>query len=357
MPAAVRAMTHSVLMSVLKVLAKIIPIPKPTLFTGAGSAFDLCSAIAQMGTRKLLIVTDTVLVRIGLLDIVKEALDQNGVQYAIYDGVEPDPNYDQVEDGFAMLKENDCNAVLAVGGGSCIDAAKIISALATNKKSVRKMVGWFKIRKACLPLYVIPTTAGTGSEVAAVEADYHTVTNLAELTDMIAELRAAGWFAFDTETTGLFPLQATIRQLRGQYARRTELRSLFVRLLMEVSLSKNALQRVERNILWKICKELDISRVELAQVEAMLRAQRGFRRSPHGDTDAANVSRAYGTLGIDQAATNDEVKKAYRRLMNKHHPDKIAASNPDAAVLDEAERHTRKIRSAYDLLKTRRSMR
>jgi DNA polymerase-1 len=52
--------------------------------------------------------------------------------------------------------------------------------------------------------------AGKGSEVAAVEADYHTVTNLAELTDMIAELRAAGWFAFDTETTGLFPLQATI---------------------------------------------------------------------------------------------------------------------------------------------------
>ena len=88
-----------------------------------------------------------------------------------------------------------------------------------------------------------------------------------------------------------------------------------------------------------------------------LRAQRGFRKSPHGDADAANVSRAYGTLGIDRSATNDEVKKAYRRLMNKHHPDKIVASNPDAAVIDEAERHTREIRTAYDLLKTRRSMR
>lgn len=167
--------------------------------------------------------------------------------------------------------------------------------------------------------------------------------------------RAMVWF--DEGKVAGFQLQSTVRQLRAQYARRTDLRSLYIRLLMEVSLSKNGLQRVERNILWSICKELDISRVELAQVEAMLRAQRGFRKSPHGDADAAKVSRAYSTLGIDKSATNDEVKKAYRRLMNKHHPDKIAASNPEAAVIDEAERHTRNIRSAYDLLKTRRSMR
>ena len=167
--------------------------------------------------------------------------------------------------------------------------------------------------------------------------------------------RAIGWFAEGKEPA--FPLQATLRQLRAQFARQAELRSLFVRLLMEVSLSKSRLQRVERNILWNVCKELDISRVEMAQVEAMLRAQRGFRKSPQGDSDAAKVSQAYGTLGIDRSATNDEVKKAYRRLMNKHHPDKIASNNPDEAVIDEAERQTREIRGAYDLLKTRRSMR
>jgi DnaJ like chaperone protein len=166
---------------------------------------------------------------------------------------------------------------------------------------------------------------------------------------------AIGWFR-EGKDAG-FPLLARMRQLRAQHARQPELRSLFVRLLMEVSLSKNRLQQVERNILWSICKELDISRVELAQVEAMLRAQRGFRRSPQGDTDAARVSHAYGTLGVDKTATNAEVKKAYRRLMNKHHPDKIAASNPAAAVVDEAERQTREIRSAYELLKTRRSIR
>jgi DnaJ like chaperone protein len=167
--------------------------------------------------------------------------------------------------------------------------------------------------------------------------------------------RAISWFA-EGKDAG-FPLTATMRQLRSEYARQAELRSLFVRLLMEVSLSKNHIQRVERNILWNISKELDISRVELAQIEAMLRAQRGFRKSPQGDSDAVRVTRAYGTLGIDRSATNDEVKTAYRRLMNKHHPDKIAASNPEPAVVNEAERQTREIRSAYDLLKTRRSMR
>ncbi len=167
--------------------------------------------------------------------------------------------------------------------------------------------------------------------------------------------RAIAWFSEGKEAG--FPLQSTVRQLRAQYARQSELRSLFIRLLMEVSLSKNRLQRVERNIIWSVFQELDISRVEMAQVEAMLRAQRGFRRSPQGDTDAAKVSRAYGTLGIERSATNDEVKRAYRRLMNKHHPDKIAASRPDAGTVDEAERQTREIRSAYDLLKTRRSMR
>ena len=96
---------------------------------------------------------------------------------------------------------------------------------------------------------------------------------------------------------------------------------------------------------------------ELAQLEAMIRAQKGFKRSPAGDADAAKVRQAYATLGVGQDATNDEVKKAYRRLMNRNHPDKIASENPEQDVIDEAERRTREVRSAYELLKARRSIR
>ncbi|MFQ5981914.1 MAG: co-chaperone DjlA [Woeseiaceae bacterium] len=154
-----------------------------------------------------------------------------------------------------------------------------------------------------------------------------------------------------------FPLIATVRQLRRASSRRVDTRGLFLQLLMEVSLAKDGLHRRERSIYWTICTELDIGRVELAQLEAMIRAQRGFRRSAQGTADARRVSGAYRALGVSESSTNAEIKKAYRRLMNKNHPDKLASSNPDDAAIAEAERRTREIRSAYEMLKTRRSIR
>ena len=80
-----------------------------------------------------------------------KTLDQKGVEYAIYDGIKPDPTYDQVEEDYSLLQQNDCEAILTVGGGSPIDAAKVIIAIETNKKSINKLAGWFKVRKSCLP--------------------------------------------------------------------------------------------------------------------------------------------------------------------------------------------------------------
>ncbi len=154
-----------------------------------------------------------------------------------------------------------------------------------------------------------------------------------------------------------FPVQATIRQLRSDSAKTDEARMLFVRLLMESALSKSTLHQKERAVIWSICVDMDIGRVEFAQLEAMLRAQRGFKRSAAGSADLQRVDAAYQTLGVEKAATNDEIKTAYRRLMNKNHPDKIVASNPDRAAINEAERRTREVRVAYELLKARRSIR
>jgi DnaJ like chaperone protein len=154
-----------------------------------------------------------------------------------------------------------------------------------------------------------------------------------------------------------FPLRETLKRMRRDVGRNAESRRLFVRLLMEVSLAKGKLQQSERALLWKVCGELDISRVDLAQLEAMLRAQRGFRQSPHGTLDTERVQAAYAMLGVSQSATNDEIKKAYRRLMNRNHPDKIASSDPDDGVLAAAHKRTRDIRGAYEMLKARRSIR
>lgn len=154
-----------------------------------------------------------------------------------------------------------------------------------------------------------------------------------------------------------FPLQATVRKARRDPLRRSENRLLFVRLLLEVGLSKTRMRSQERALVWEICNELDIGRVDLAQLEAMLRAQRGFRQSPAGDADKSRVRSAYATLGVPSDATNDEIKTAYRRQMNRNHPDKIAANDPDANEVAAAEKRTREVRAAYELLKTRRSIR
>lgn len=167
--------------------------------------------------------------------------------------------------------------------------------------------------------------------------------------------KAIDWFE-EGKLPG-FPLVQTVRQCRRVNARRAELRSLYLRFLLEVALAKERLHQKERALLWTVSKELDIGRAEFAQLEAMIRAQKGFRQSPAGDADARRVRQAYRTLGIGEAATNDEVKQAYRRQMNRNHPDKIAGSNPNPTDVAAAEKRTREIRSAYEMLKARRSIR
>ncbi|MEM7432017.1 MAG: co-chaperone DjlA [Pseudomonadota bacterium] len=154
-----------------------------------------------------------------------------------------------------------------------------------------------------------------------------------------------------------FPVQQTAKTAVQSAARRAELRPLFLRLLLDVALAKPKLDRRERDLLWLIAQVLEIGRVEFAQLEAMIRAQKGFRDSPAGNADADRVREAYATLGVDSNASNAEIKTAYRRLMSQHHPDKLAGSDPDETTLATAEQRTRDVRRAYELLKARRSMR
>ena len=117
-----------------------------------------------------------------------------------------------METGLAQYKDNNCEAILAVGGGSPIDAAKVIAARVTNNRSIKKLSGFFKVWRAPAPLFAIPTTAGTGSEVtiAAVVSDpiTHQKTPLMDpkLVPMVAALDASlmiGLPAHVTSATGM----------------------------------------------------------------------------------------------------------------------------------------------------------
>lgn len=138
----------------------------PEIFAGPGSSLLLCDALAGTGTRRLLLVTDAMLVKLGIVEPLRARLAAQGIAVTVYDGVLPDPRVEQIEEALALLRRDGCEAVLAVGGGSAMDAAKVVAARATNDTPVLDMAGFFKVGNMPLPIYCVPTTAGTGSEVS-----------------------------------------------------------------------------------------------------------------------------------------------------------------------------------------------
>ncbi|MEK8051257.1 iron-containing alcohol dehydrogenase [Ideonella sp. DXS22W] len=155
------------------VVTKRLPIPQPVLLVGAGSSARLGQAIADFGHRRLLLVTDAIITKLGLARPLTDALAAAGVAVEVFDAVTPDAPIPLVEAGVARYTAAGCDGVVAVGGGSAMDAAKVIALAAANGKAPAELVGYFKGRHGPAPIYAVPTTAGTGSEVtvAAVISD------------------------------------------------------------------------------------------------------------------------------------------------------------------------------------------
>lgn len=173
MPFAVRVLLYKFVMVMLKLVTVFIPAPKPTIYSGAGASLKLCESLKYMGVNKLLIVTDEMLVKLGLLDALQKRLKELDIQFVVFDKVVPDPGYQIVEAGVDLGVSHQCDAVLGFGGGSSLDAAKIVAARLTNPVAIKKLVGVLKVKIAPVPIFTIPTTAGTGSEttIAAVVSD------------------------------------------------------------------------------------------------------------------------------------------------------------------------------------------
>ena len=147
---------------------------EPTLLEGPGAIRKLPEFIKSKGLSKVLVVTDKGLMGLHLLDSLFEELDKAGVEYVVYDGTQPNPSIENIEDARALYVDNNCQGVIAFGGGSPMDCAKVAAARVTNPKiPVRKMRGVLKLHHKLPPFFAVPTTAGTGSEttLAAVVSD------------------------------------------------------------------------------------------------------------------------------------------------------------------------------------------
>ena len=160
----------------VQALTYILPVSHPLVFAGPNSALNLCDNIQQLGMKKVLIVTDEVLLKLGVIQPLQSKLEQANIQVTIFSEVKPDPTFEVVEKAIQLFTSSQSDSVLAVGGGSTIDTSKVLALAAANNKSPKQLIGILKARKPSFPLFVIPTTAGTGSEVtvAAVLSDNET---------------------------------------------------------------------------------------------------------------------------------------------------------------------------------------
>ncbi|MGL1010582.1 L-threonine dehydrogenase [Vibrio vulnificus] len=132
---------------------------------GAGCLKDAADSIKAQGFTKGLIVTDKILNQIGVVKQVQDLLSERGVSAVVFDGTQPNPTISNVNAGLELLKQNDCDFVISLGGGSPHDCAKGIALVASNGGAIADYEGVDKSAKPMLPLIAINTTAGTASEM------------------------------------------------------------------------------------------------------------------------------------------------------------------------------------------------
>ena len=162
---------------VMKVAVNFLDWTEPEIIRGAGCVKQLPATIKARGVTTVLVVTDKGLTGLHLLDGLYEALAKEGINYTVYDGVQPNPTIDNIEQALAMYKAAECNGIVAFGGGSPMDCAKACGARVVRpNKTVPQLRGLLKVIKKLPPLFAIPTTAGTGSEttIAAVVSNPET---------------------------------------------------------------------------------------------------------------------------------------------------------------------------------------
>lgn len=138
----------------------------PMSLFGYGARNDLPALLLREGVKKALIITDKSLVKLGICEKVCGVLTSAGLEYAVFDKVEPNPTLENVDDGVQMLKEEQCDFLIAVGGGSANDCAKAIRLLAAGGGSLTDYQGGNKSPAKGALLVAVNTTAGTGSEVS-----------------------------------------------------------------------------------------------------------------------------------------------------------------------------------------------
>jgi alcohol dehydrogenase class IV len=309
----VRSVGLSAVMRAAGVVTGFLPIPQPMLLVGPGASRRLGHAICGFGHRKILIVTDRAVRDRGLPDALTKALTQGGTAHVVFDAITPDAPIPVIEQGIAFYRKHRCDAIVAFGGGSPMDAAKTIALAVANNKNPRKLVGYFKGLHAPVPLYAVPTTAGTGSEVtvAAVVSDPEANRKLVIADTRLVPTMAAldpdlmtGLPRHVTAATGMDALTHAVEAFIGRwstpYTDRMALAAvsmIYASLRIAYRNGRNVAAR-EQMAMAATCAGLAFTRANVGYAHAIAHQLGGKYHTPHGLANAIvlpHVLKFHGT--------------------------------------------------------------
>jgi len=152
-----------------------------------------------------------------------------------------------------------------------------------------------------------------------------------------------------------FPLDEVVQQFRDECHGRTTLIQMFLEILLAAAYADGRMEPAEDRMMLHICSLLGISEFEYRRLERMVRAQTGFDGASAGPA-APSLDAAYAVLGVDAGASAAEIKKAYRRLLSQHHPDKLVSKGLPEEMMKVAAQKTHEIKQAYERIKKERGL-
>lgn len=185
-------------------------------------------------------------------------------------------------------------------------------------------------------------------------AEIRTAEGFFERLSLSADQRRAAQQAFKRGKSGGFDLDGEVARLRTVAGRSISLLQFFIEVQIAAATADGAVDAAERALLLRIAHGLGLSPAEVERLEALMRGtagERGRRRF----AGKPRLAEAYAKLEVSPDASDDEVKRAYRRAMSKHHPDKLAARGMPETMRPMAEEKTREIRAAYEAITAERS--
>lgn len=169
-----KAVYCRVFQAAFRMALPVLPYREPEIIS---SCSELGKVLEEENASTALVVTDKGIISNGLVAPIETALRTSGVSYVVYEDTQPNPTVKNVEDALKVYYGNNCNAIIAIGGGSAMDCAKAVGArVVYPKRTVNQLGGKLKVRRKLPTLIAIPTTAGTGSEttLAAMITDSDT---------------------------------------------------------------------------------------------------------------------------------------------------------------------------------------